>query len=987
MISSGVLMTDMFISYAFEDRVRRRPLVPLPLLMVAVMCLAYMTPQPGFAVQGVAVVGSYQNRVYADDAVRRMRETLSLDAKIVETEIDSTHWFRVVVEGPDGPTMVSHLQEHGVQAWLLPRAPATQTRQAPAAAPQPTEALPVADREVDETQVSEPLIQVATAAPNVAPATGPAVAPLSQTRFIGHQEIIETIEGIPRHRIVVPSFSESEVDIVVDGRVDELLWQQVPDYDNMLVYIPGTGEPAEHPTEMRLLATDRGLFISAVMYQPPDTLVSRITNRDGFIDRDSFAITLDTSGEGLFAYWFVIALGDSLADGKVLPERNYQPDWDGAWIARSARLDDGWSMEMLLSWSMMSLPKTDGPRNIGFAVQRQVSHSKQTYQWPGYPRASAQFVTALNAMQVAGVQPRPQFSVIPYGSATLDAARGEDEGRVGADIFWKPSPKLELTASVYPDFGAVEADDVVLNLTAFETFFPEKRLFFLEGNEVFATTPRSGLFNIQVGVTNDNHAPISRRLFRSEFHPAPISLLNTRRIGGTATQVTVPDGITPARGEKDLPTDVLGAAKLTGGVGNLRYGILGAVEEDVEWFASDTVGNNVDIKSPGRNFSAARFLYESVGANRKSVGYMGTLVDGPLYDAVVHGVDGHFTSSNYRWIADIQLVSSDVDNLKGYGGLLDLRYFQSAPIQHKFELDYFDQNIDLDDLGFLRRNDYAGAQYVLLYNNTKGTRHIEDIRGTVVFRQEYNISKGQVVDSGVFWRNSMVMPGRNTLKTALAYMPERWEDVDSDGNGAYLTDDRWWGDIQITTDAGRKMSFSASIGAMQENLGDWTYTAAAGVTFRPGDRLTLDLDLRYKRRDRWVVHDEGRNFGSYHGPDWQPSLNVDWFIAPRHQLRFSLQWAGVEADERGYWAVPAGDGRLVPAPRTLPNHDFTVSILTAQLRYRWEIAPMTDFYLVYNLGNKLPDDLGYQFSDLFGEAFRDPIVENFVAKLRYRFGN
>jgi len=90
---------------------------------------------------------------------------------------------------------------------------------------------------------------------------------LPQTRtnadIAGRQELIGTIEGIPRHRVVVPNLPEGEADIVVDGRVDEPAWQHVPAYDNMLVYIPGTGEPGHYRTETRLLATDRGLFVSA----------------------------------------------------------------------------------------------------------------------------------------------------------------------------------------------------------------------------------------------------------------------------------------------------------------------------------------------------------------------------------------------------------------------------------------------------------------------------------------------------------------------------------------------------------------------------------------------------------------------------------------------------------------------------------------------------------------------------------------------------
>ena len=819
----------------------------------------------------------------------------------------------------------------------------------------------------------------------------PAVAPPSQSQAVaatsGRLEVIGHLEGIPRHRIAIPTLPEDEAEIVIDGRVDEPLWQQVPHFDNMLVYIPSTGEPAPYPSEVRLLATERALLVSAVLYQPPDTLVSRITNRDEFIDRDSFGITLDTTGQGLFAYWFIFALGDSLMDGKVLPETEYETDWDGTWIGKSARFEDGWSVELLLPWSMMDLPKVDGPRKVGFAVTRQVSHTNEQYQWPGYPFTAPRFVTALNTMEITGVRSRQQYYALPYSSTTIDQARDEDEVRVGADLYWRPSPELGLTASAYPDFGAVEADDVVLNLTAFETFFPEKRVFFLEGNEVFDTTPRQSFQNILTGVTNEDFATTSRRVNRWEFLPDPITLLNTRRIGGTATQVTVRDGITPDPGERDLPTDLLGAAKLTGTSGSLRYGALGAFEDDVKWFGTDSLGNSVDTKDSGRNFGVGRLLYETVGANRTSVGYIGTLVKGSIYDAVVHGADAHFTSASGRWIADVQGMYSDVDDLTGYGALFDLQYTQTPNIQHKIELDYFDEDVDLNDLGFLRRNDYVAAQYVLSYDKAKGTHHLENIRGTVVLRQEYNISEGQVVDSGVFWRNSMILPGRNTLNTALAYLPKRWEDVDSRGNGAYRTDDRWWADIQIATDASRKLSYSASIGALQENLGDWTYSAAAGVTLRPSDWFSFDLDLRHKHRHGWVVYQGGRNFGSYHAREWQANLDVNWFIAPRHMLRMSLQWVGVRADERGFFEVPLGDGHLEPAPRTLPDHDFTVSILTTQVRYRWEIAPLTDLYLVYNLGNNLLQGGDPDFSDLFRDAFSNPIVENFVIKLRYRFGN
>ena len=104
-------------------------------------------------------------------------------------------------------------------------------------------------------------------------------------------------------------------------------------------------------------------------------------------------------------------------------------------------------------------------------------------------------------------------------------------------------------------------------------------------------------------------------------------------------------------------------------------------------------------------------------------------------------------------------------------------------------------------------------------------------------------------------------------------------------------------------------------------------------------------------------------------------------------MRLSLQWASVNAKLQDFWAVPEGDGKLVLAMPDDPEQDFSVSILTAQLRYRWEIAPLADFHLVYNLGNTLPNDSGRALGGLFSDAFNDPVVESFVAKLRYRFGN
>ena len=136
------------------------------------------------------------------------------------------------------------------------------------------------------------------------------------------------------------------------------------------------------------------------------------------------------------------------------------------------------------------------------------------------------------------------------------------------DVAWRPSSNLQLTATVNPDFGSVESDDVVVNLTAYETFFPEKRLFFLEGNEVFSTTPRT------VAEMSTGPRGSGGRQSPPTWSMEPTTLLNTRRIGGSAKQVVVPEGVTVSGVEQGQPSELVGAVKMVGQSGGLRYGII-----------------------------------------------------------------------------------------------------------------------------------------------------------------------------------------------------------------------------------------------------------------------------------------------------------------------------------------------------------------------------------------------------------------------------
>ena len=123
--------------------------------------------------------------------------------------------------------------------------------------------------------------------------------------------------------IDVPHFDDADLSIRIDGRLDEGIWSELQAHDGMRVISPDTLAAPAHATQVVYFHTERGLYVGAKLEQPPETLVARLSGRDQFINRDAFSFTLDTSGEGLYGYWFTVNLGGAVMDGKVAPERRY----------------------------------------------------------------------------------------------------------------------------------------------------------------------------------------------------------------------------------------------------------------------------------------------------------------------------------------------------------------------------------------------------------------------------------------------------------------------------------------------------------------------------------------------------------------------------------------------------------------------------------------------------------------------------------------
>jgi hypothetical protein len=764
----------------------------------------------------------------------------------------------------------------------------------------------------------------------------------------------------------IPHFEESDIDIKIDGILDEELWESIPWYDNLSVVDPDTLEDAPLQTRIRYFYTSKGLYIGVWNQQDKETLVSRLSSRDQFISRDDISITLDPSGQGLYGYWFGVGLGGSLLDGTVLPERQYSKEWDGPWNGASAEVEGGWSAEMFLPWSMMTMPDTtDDSRQIGFYVAREVAHIDERWGWPALPRTKSVFMSQLQKMELKGINPRQQFTFYPYASTTYDNIEGQDTYKAGFDFFWRPSSNLQLTSTINPDFGSVESDNVVVNLSSFETFFPEKRPFFLEGQDIFITSPRA-------------------RGGRNSRGP-PTTLINTRRIGSAPKSIDIPDFDLPTL-EANRPTELIGAMKITGQNGKLRYGALAAIEDETK--LTGTINDvETDVVQDGRDFGAARFLFEETsGGERRSIGWMSTIVAHPQEDAITHGLDAHYLSNGGIFGADVQLMYSDVDNVTGSGGFIDFNYTPRQGRKHSLSLDYFDDSLDINDFGFLRRNDAIGARYS--YRISESDRPNLKSRFTrFSATQQYN-TEGMVVRSGLFAAQDRQFHNNSSLFTQLNYFPERWDDINSNGNGSFRIEDRWQTGAFWNNNEANVLNLGVGAFYTGEDLGGYTAEIVTELTWHPTTRFSLVFEIAYEDKNGWLIHESDRDFTTYDADLWRPQIEADFFLTAKQQFRLTAQWIGIKAYEDERWQVPGGDGDLLPDP-TPPNddsRDFTISRLVFQARYRWEIAPLSDLFIVYTRGSNLPSDITQDFGSLLRDSWTDPAVDVLVVKLRYRLG-
>nr|MBP7550944.1 carbohydrate binding family 9 domain-containing protein [Gemmatimonadaceae bacterium] len=307
------------------------------------------------------------------------------------------------------------------------------------------------------------------------------------------------VEGaVPTARAV-----RTSAPITLDGRDDDAVWRTAPVTSDFRQFTPGEAEPARFRTAFQVAYDDRTLYVFTRMYDPrPDSLVALLSRRDVRTPSEWIKVVIDGFHDRRSGLQFIVNPAGVKRDATIYSDVQEDAAWDGVWDV-AVQVDSlGWTAEFAIPFSQLRYQPSDA-LTFGFGVWRDVARFGERDAWPVYRPSRQTFASQLgDLVGIEGIGRNRRLELMPYAvskNSTLPAGAGRWEHpqaqSFGLDLKAGLTSNITVDATINPDFGQVEADPAVLNLSAFEVRFDERRPFFQEGINLFRCQgPCEGIF-------------------------------------------------------------------------------------------------------------------------------------------------------------------------------------------------------------------------------------------------------------------------------------------------------------------------------------------------------------------------------------------------------------------------------------------------------------------------------------------------------------
>lgn len=842
----------------------------------------------------------------------------------------------------------------------------------------------------------------------------------------------------------------------IDGRLDDEVWRGAVPVRGFLQRDPVEGEPATEDTLVRVGYDDRALYIGARLLDgDPASIVRQLSRRDVPVEADAFLVYLDPHHDHLTGAQFGVSAAGVQRDALIYNDQFLDVTWDAVWESAVTVDEGGWTVEMRIPLSQLRFPAAER-YTWGINVQRLIQRRNEA-DWLQLVRKNESGLASRMAHLegIEGITPPGRLELMPYvtsrGEFIAPARAGNPFndgsrlfGNAGLDIKYGISSNLTLDATFNPDFGQVEVDPAVVNLTQFEVFFEERRPFFTEGAKVFANFGRSGASE-----------------YWGFFRPEP-TLFYSRRIG------RAPQG--RVSGEYlDVPgaTTILGAGKL---VGRTRHGwtiaALDAVTGRERAHLSDGIERTARDVEPLTNYAVVRAQRE-LGA-RAGIGVLATSVIREQRDAglagalasraTMAGLDGHwFIDRGRLWVLHggiagswLQGSTQAITRLQ----LAEQRYYQRPDAPHvrtdaaatslsgwtgQANLNRNSGNItvnlgvwgmspgfEVNDLGFSTQTDRAGGHALVQFRKLVPSGWTRERSAWLSKWWTWNYGAelqgdGWQAGSSIVYRNFW----RSTL--TLTHARRVWDDKLLRGGPTVIRPGSLGAQLSVSTDNRRVAVLGVDAGHTARQYNASSTSLGTSVTLRPMPAMTLTAGPAVRRNivaaqylatvaDPRASATYGQRyvFGELAQTEVSMVARVNVTTSPSTSLQVFLQpliSAGdfgaikevarprtfdfVRYGEDGQSSIadlgsasrvdPDGAG---PAPSfNVARPDFNIRSMRLNAIFRWEFRPGSSLFVVWTQQRRDLAPTGeFDFGSDAERLFTSPADDVVLVKMSYWFG-
>ncbi|MGQ0735952.1 MAG: DUF5916 domain-containing protein [Acidobacteriota bacterium] len=803
--------------------------------------------------------------------------------------------------------------------------------------------------------------------------------------------------------------------IVIDGKLTEAVWEQAPRISEFVQRDPAEGANPSQRTDARLTFDGLALYVAVRAYDTePERIVGILTRRDQRSPSDWVRIVVDSYFDRRSAYEFGVNPAGVKTDTYYFNDGARDDSWDAVWDVEVSREPDGWVAEFRIPFSQLRFRNTEGGP-VGFAVIREVGRLAETSSWPLLSRNANGFVSQfaeVGGLRIAGAPLKLELLPYTVGSVSLSPqgstarqSRTDPAASLGLDLKYALRPGLTLTATVNPDFGQVEADPAIVNLDAFETFFQERRPFFVEGSGTFQ-------FNIDCMDSQCTGLFYSRRIGRAPQGSPSI-------IGGEFA-------------ESPQAATILGAAKLSGRIGKFSVGGLSAVTAEEEARITGGAIGRSQVVEPLAGYTVMRARREF--ANQSNVGFMATSTNRRLTDslrflpehAFTGGLDydirlgprfnifGFWAGSHVKGSPDaIRSLQTnnvhafqrpDADHvavdplataLSGHSGAVSFGKIGGEKTRFNSYLGYKSPGFDINDLGFQRRADERVVSNWFQWRDNVPGRFTRSFIWNLNQWAGWNFAgerlwSGGNVNMHWTWRNY----ARSGFGLNVNAAPLR--DRVTRGGPAVLGNASVGVWHYFESDNRRDVSLNYNGYIESDGKGTTRFNAGPGVTWRPTAATSITTGFRFSMNNddaQWVSNERRPEFTRYvFGRLVQRTAainaRVNYTLSPTLSFQ-SYAEPFVSAGEYSNFRELVNGRAPVYADRYSPyayqrSADFNVRSFRTTNVLRWEYKPGSSLFLVWQQNRSGFADTGnFEFGRDFGGVFSAPAHNVFLVKLSY----